>query len=107
VTHVLLQEGHLWGRKEVAIPIEAVTRVETGIWLNLSKRQVEDLPPVAIAQSSRRHIRPQTDATRGDLAEPPRESESGQPNPAAGLKWMDAGWTPLHSALGWAARGPR
>ena len=21
VTHVLLQEGHLWGRKEVAIPI--------------------------------------------------------------------------------------
>ena len=25
VTHVLLQEGHLWGRKEVAIPIGAVT----------------------------------------------------------------------------------
>ena len=24
VTHVLLQEGHLWGRKEVAIPIGAV-----------------------------------------------------------------------------------
>jgi hypothetical protein len=24
VTHVLLQEGHLWGRKEVAIPITAV-----------------------------------------------------------------------------------
>jgi sporulation protein YlmC with PRC-barrel domain len=48
VTHVLLQEGHLWGRKEVAIPIGAVTRVEAGIRLNLSKRQVEDLPPVAI-----------------------------------------------------------
>ena len=25
VTHVLLQEGHLWGRKEVAIPISSVT----------------------------------------------------------------------------------
>jgi sporulation protein YlmC with PRC-barrel domain len=48
VTHVLLQEGHLWGHKEVAIPIEAVTRVEAGIRLNLSKRQVEDLPPVVI-----------------------------------------------------------
>jgi sporulation protein YlmC with PRC-barrel domain len=48
VTHVLLQEGHLWGRKEVAVPIEAVTRVEVGIRLNLSKQQVEDLPPVAI-----------------------------------------------------------
>jgi sporulation protein YlmC with PRC-barrel domain len=47
VTHVLLQEGHLWGRKEVAIPIGAVTRVEEGdIELNLSKQQVEDLPPV-------------------------------------------------------------
>lgn len=48
VTHVLLQEGHLWGRKEVAIPISAVTGVETGILLNLSKQEVEDLPPVAI-----------------------------------------------------------
>jgi hypothetical protein len=48
VTHLLLQEGHPWGRKEVAIPIGAITRVEAGIRLNLSKRQVEDLPPVAI-----------------------------------------------------------
>ena len=45
VTHVLLQEGHLWGRKEVAIPASAVTKVEHGIWLNLTKEQVEDLPP--------------------------------------------------------------
>jgi hypothetical protein len=45
VTHVLLQEGHLWGRKEVAIPIAAVTRLDEGIRLNLTKKQVEDLPP--------------------------------------------------------------
>ncbi len=44
VTHVLLQEGHLWGRKDVAIPASAVTKVENGIWLNLTKKQVEDLP---------------------------------------------------------------
>ena len=30
VTHVLLREGHLWGRKEVAIPVSAVTKVKTG-----------------------------------------------------------------------------
>jgi sporulation protein YlmC with PRC-barrel domain len=48
VTHVLLQEGHLWGRKEVAIPIPAVTGVEDGIRLNLTKQQVQDLPPVDI-----------------------------------------------------------
>jgi sporulation protein YlmC with PRC-barrel domain len=45
VTHVLLQEGHLWGRKKVSIPVSAVTRVEHGLWLSLTKKQVEDLPP--------------------------------------------------------------
>ena len=45
VTHVLLEEGHLWGRKKVSIPVSAVTGVENGIWLSLTKKQVEDLPP--------------------------------------------------------------
>ncbi len=48
VTHVLLQEGHLWGRKEVAIPIGAVTGVDDGIRLNITKQQVQDLPPVDV-----------------------------------------------------------
>jgi sporulation protein YlmC with PRC-barrel domain len=46
VTHVLLQEGHLWGRKEVAIPVSAVASVDSGIRLNISKKQVEGLPPL-------------------------------------------------------------
>jgi len=45
VTHVLLREGHLWGRKKVTIPISAVTVAPEGIRLNLTKKQVEDLPP--------------------------------------------------------------
>jgi hypothetical protein len=49
VTHVLLQEGHMWGRKEVAIPIGAVTKIGTLlIHLSLTKHQVKDLPPVRI-----------------------------------------------------------
>jgi sporulation protein YlmC with PRC-barrel domain len=47
VTHVLLREGHLWGRKEVAIPVSAVVRVDEGIRLNLTTEQVGELPPVA------------------------------------------------------------
>jgi hypothetical protein len=47
VTHVLLREGHMWGRKEVAIPISAVTTVDEGIRLNITKKQVGDLPPLA------------------------------------------------------------
>jgi sporulation protein YlmC with PRC-barrel domain len=49
VTHVLLQEGHLWGRKEVAIPIKAVTEVsDEGIKLSIAKHEVQDLPAVDI-----------------------------------------------------------
>ena len=48
VTHVLLDEGHLWGRKRVAIPISAVASVENGVRLMLSKDQVRDLPPVEV-----------------------------------------------------------
>jgi sporulation protein YlmC with PRC-barrel domain len=49
VTHVLLQEGHLWGRKEVAIPIDAVTGVEdSGIRLRITKQEVQDLPAVDV-----------------------------------------------------------
>jgi hypothetical protein len=48
VTHVLLQEGHVFGRKEIAIPISAVTYIFHGVQLNITKQQVQDLPPVDI-----------------------------------------------------------
>jgi sporulation protein YlmC with PRC-barrel domain len=48
VTHVLLQEGHLWGRKDVAIPIGAVASTSDGIQLTITRHQVENLPPVDI-----------------------------------------------------------
>jgi sporulation protein YlmC with PRC-barrel domain len=49
ITHVLLQEGHLWGRKQVAIPIGAVRGVGEQISLSISSREVQDLPPVGVA----------------------------------------------------------
>lgn len=48
VTHVLLDEGHLWGHKRVAIPISAVTSVENGVHVALSKEAVKELPPVEL-----------------------------------------------------------
>ena len=44
VTHVLLGEGHLWGRKEVAIPFGEITGFDQGIRLSLTRKQVQDLP---------------------------------------------------------------
>jgi hypothetical protein len=52
VTHVLLQEGHLWGRREVAIPIAAVVSVDEGIALTLNKGEVQHLPPVDLDSGS-------------------------------------------------------
>jgi hypothetical protein len=48
MTHVLLDEGHLWGKKRVAIPIAAVTRVDEGVRLRISKQDVEDLPAISV-----------------------------------------------------------
>jgi len=48
VTHVLLDEGHLWGKKELAIPLGAVTGVEDGVRLSLTKDEVAGLPPVEL-----------------------------------------------------------
>lgn len=45
ITHVLLREGHLWGRKEVAIPADQIAGFGAGIRLRVSKQQVQDLPP--------------------------------------------------------------
>lgn len=49
MTHILLDEGHLWGKKRVAIPAEAVASVgEDGVALTLSKDEVRDLPPADV-----------------------------------------------------------
>jgi uncharacterized protein YrrD len=52
ITHVILQEGHLWGRKQVAIPIGTANRVGDEIRVDLTKSEIEELPPVSV--SSRR-----------------------------------------------------
>ncbi len=53
VTHVLLKEGHLWGRKQVAIPIAAVARMDGGISVTLTKREIEDLPSIGLSEPGR------------------------------------------------------
>jgi len=48
VTHFLLDEGHLWGRKLLAIPIGVVAGVEDGVTLKITKDEVRDLPQVEV-----------------------------------------------------------
>ena len=49
ITHVVLEQGHPWERREVVIPIGAVARVESDeITLSLTKDEVGALPSAAI-----------------------------------------------------------
>lgn len=51
MTYVLLGEGHLWGEKEVAIPISAVKYVfDDGVHVNLTRENVGELPSVNSSQ---------------------------------------------------------
>jgi hypothetical protein len=47
ITHLRMREGHLWGRREVTIPVDQIERIgHDAVYLKLSKRQVEALPTV-------------------------------------------------------------
>ena len=49
ITHFVLERGHLWGRREVTIPIKAVAQVLTdAVTLTLTKDEVGELPSVRV-----------------------------------------------------------
>ena len=53
VTHVLLDEGHLWGRKQVAIPLSEIRAIGQGrVEVSLTRDEIRDLPPVELATMS-------------------------------------------------------
>ena len=54
VSHLLLKEGHLFGHKDVAIPMSAVESVgDDGVTLSITKHQVGDLPAVDVNRRAR------------------------------------------------------
>jgi sporulation protein YlmC with PRC-barrel domain len=49
ITHFVLEKGHLWGRREVTIPVGAADKVETdAVTVRLSKEEVGRLPSVRL-----------------------------------------------------------
>ena len=52
ITHLVMREGHLWGQKDVSIPISAIRKTrEDVVSLNLSKQEIEALPSIPIHRS--------------------------------------------------------
>ena len=47
ITHIVLQKGHLWGKKEVMVPLSAVDSVDyDSVYLNVDKNGAKDFPEV-------------------------------------------------------------
>ena len=48
ITHLVMREGHLWGQKDVIIPLSAMgdprKESEDTVFLKLDKHQIESLP---------------------------------------------------------------
>jgi sporulation protein YlmC with PRC-barrel domain len=51
VTHLVMREGHLWGKKEVYIPVSGISHLEENtVYLKLDKDQVEVLPSIPVGR---------------------------------------------------------
>jgi sporulation protein YlmC with PRC-barrel domain len=49
VTHLVLREGHLWGQKDVTIPVSEIDRIkEDTVYLKLDRHSVEALPAIPV-----------------------------------------------------------
>lgn len=49
VSHFVLRKGHLWGKRDVAIPITAIDHTEgETVYLKLDKKAVDALPSISV-----------------------------------------------------------
>lgn len=49
ITHLMMRTGHLWGKKDVAIPVSAIDLVgENTVWLNIDRETIQNLPAVPV-----------------------------------------------------------
>jgi hypothetical protein len=49
ITHLVMREGHLWGTKDIAIPVSDVVRLDQDtVYVGLDKGQIEALPSIPV-----------------------------------------------------------
>lgn len=49
ISHLVLEEGHLWGKKHITIPVTAITDIENDtIALNMTRDAIEKLPAIPV-----------------------------------------------------------
>ena len=49
ITHLVLREGHLWGKNDITIPVSEIDRItEEAVYLKLDKKAIESLPAIPV-----------------------------------------------------------
>lgn len=49
ITHLVLRKGHLWGEKEITIPVSEIDRIdENDVFLKMDKKQIASLTAVHV-----------------------------------------------------------
>jgi hypothetical protein len=52
ITHLVLREGHLWGKKDVTIPVSEIDRItDDAVYLKLDKKVIATLPTVPVQRN--------------------------------------------------------
>jgi uncharacterized membrane protein/sporulation protein YlmC with PRC-barrel domain len=55
ITHLVLLEGHLWGKKEIILPLSAIERVyDDTVYLKIAKEAVSRLPTFPVSRQYRK-----------------------------------------------------
>jgi sporulation protein YlmC with PRC-barrel domain len=54
ITHLVLREGHLWGQKDISIPVSAIKDIgKETVQLTLDKKSIEKLPVIPIHRNKK------------------------------------------------------
>ncbi len=54
ITHMVLREGHLWGKRDITVPLSEIERIEDdGVYLKSDKNGIVALPSVPVQRSKR------------------------------------------------------
>jgi len=49
ITHLVLREGHMWGEKDITIPVSEIDRIEeNAVYLKLDKSRIGSLPEIPV-----------------------------------------------------------
>ena len=52
ISHLVLREGHLWGKRDLTLPLSAIDRVsDDTVYLKINKQTIESLPTIPVRRS--------------------------------------------------------